>query len=102
MEYSSDSEHSDMTVVAGDGTYKPEEDNQPVPLTQAALIDLAQNLNLSKESAQLLCSHLKEKHLLAPGTTFYWYQDRERELRQFFMFQDKSSLFYYNNIAELI
>ena len=32
MEYSSDSKHSDMTVVAGDDRYKPEEDNQPVPL----------------------------------------------------------------------
>ena len=27
MEYSSDSEHSDMTVVAGDDTYKPEEND---------------------------------------------------------------------------
>ena len=35
MEYSSDSEHSDMTVVAGDDAYKPEEDNQL--LTQAEL-----------------------------------------------------------------
>ena len=32
MEYSSDSEHSDMTV-AGKDVYKPEEDDQPVPLT---------------------------------------------------------------------
>ena len=33
MEYRSDSEHSDMTVIAGDDTYQPEEDNQLVPLT---------------------------------------------------------------------
>ena len=33
MEYSSDSKHSDMTVVAGDDVYKPEEDDQPVSLT---------------------------------------------------------------------
>ena len=33
MEYSSDSEHSDMIVVAGDDAYKPEEDNQSLPLT---------------------------------------------------------------------
>ena len=26
MEYSSDSEHSDMTVAAGDEAYKPEDD----------------------------------------------------------------------------
>lgn len=65
MEYSSDSEHS---VVAGDDAYKPEEYDQPV---QAELNDLTQDLNLSKESAQLLGSCLKEKHLLAPETTFY-------------------------------
>ena len=29
MEYSSDSQYSDMTVVAGDGAYKPKEDDQP-------------------------------------------------------------------------
>ena len=36
MEYSSDSEHNDMSVVA----FKSEEDNQPVPLTLAELNDL--------------------------------------------------------------
>ena len=36
MEYSSDSEHSDTTVVAEDDAYKPE-DNKPVLLTQAEL-----------------------------------------------------------------
>ena len=51
MAYSSNSEHSDMTVVAGDNAYKPEEDDQPVPLTQAELNDLTRDLNLSKESA---------------------------------------------------
>ena len=97
MEYSSDSKHSDMNVVAGDNAYKPE-DCTPVPLTQAELNMLAQHLNLSNP----LGSHLKEKPLLAPGTMFYWYQDCARELREFFMFQDKSSLVNCNNIAGLI
>ena len=90
-----------MILVTGDDAYKPEEDNQPVPLTQGELNNLIWELNLSKESAQLLDSCLKEKYLLAPGTTFYWYQDCERELKQFFMFQDKSSLVYCNKIAGL-
>ena len=52
-EYYSDFEHSDVTVAAvGDDAYKPEEDDQPVPLTQAAFNDLKQDLNLSKDSAQ--------------------------------------------------
>ena len=70
MEYSSDSKLSDMTVVARDDTYKPEEDDQPEALTQAEFNDLTQDLNLSKESANLLGSCPKEKHLLASGTMF--------------------------------
>ncbi|KAF2357548.1 hypothetical protein FHG87_011689 [Trinorchestia longiramus] len=54
--------------------YGSEEDDQPVPLTQAELNDLTRDLNLSTESAQLLDSRLREKCLLVPGTTFYWYQ----------------------------
>ena len=61
-----------------DDSYKPEEYDQPVPLTQTELNDLTWDLNRSKESAQLLGSCLKDKHLLAPGTTLYWYQDWER------------------------
>ena len=83
MESSSDSESSDMTDTAECGAYRPEEDDQLVPLTQAKLNDLTQDLNLSKESAQLLGSRLQEKRLLAPGTTFYWYQERKRELKIF-------------------
>ena len=64
-------------------------------------------LNVRPEPFKELCSAahvhcLKEKHLLAPGTTFYLYQDYERELRQFFTFQDKSSLVYRNDIVGLI
>ena len=87
-----------MTVVAGNDAYKSEENNLPVPLTH----DLTQDLNISKESAQLLGSHFKEKHLLAQVTIFYWYQDHKKELRQFFTFQNKSSLVYCNNISRVI
>ena len=50
MEYSFDSRHSDMTVVAEDDAYKPEVDDQSVPLTQAELNDLTWDMNLSMES----------------------------------------------------
>ena len=102
MEYSSDSEHSHMAVLAGDDSYQLEEDDQPVNLTQAEFNPLTRDLNLSKESAQLLGSPFSDKHLLPSGTTFYLYRDRERELGQFFTFHVKSSLVYCNNIAGLI
>ena len=74
-----------MTVVVGVDAYKPEED-ELVLLTQAELNGITRDLNLSKESALLLDSRLKEKYLLPPETTFCWYRDRARELGQFFMF----------------
>ena len=40
-----------MTVVAGGDANKPEEDDQPVPLTQAEFKDLIQDQNLLKKSA---------------------------------------------------
>ena len=43
MESSSDSESSGMTVTAECGSYKPEEDDQPMPLTQAQLNDLTRD-----------------------------------------------------------
>ena len=55
-----------MTVKAGDDAYKPEEYEQLVPLIQAELNDLTRDLNLSRDSTQLLGSRLKEKHLWAP------------------------------------
>ena len=40
MEYSADPERSDMIVLAGHDVYNPEEDDKPVPLTQAELNDI--------------------------------------------------------------
>lgn len=71
MESSSDSESSGITDTAECSSYKPEEVCQPIPLTQAELNDLTRDLNLSQEFAQLLGSRLREKRLLAPGTTSY-------------------------------
>ena len=59
-------------------------------------------MNLSEESVQLLGSRLREKHLLAPGTTFYWYREREEEFTFLFTFDRASLLVYCNIIAGLI
>ncbi|KAK3889696.1 hypothetical protein Pcinc_006262 [Petrolisthes cinctipes] len=79
MEASSNTEFSDATNSDESGAYKPVDDDQPMPLTQAELNDLTRDLNLSRESAQLLGSRIRDKCLLAPETTFYWCRDRERE-----------------------
>ena len=60
MKCSSDFESSDMTDTAECATYRPEEDDQLVTSTQAELNDRTRDLNLFKESAQLLGSLLRE------------------------------------------
>ena len=47
--------------------------------------------------------HISKRNICwAPGTTYNWHCDREREIRKFFTFQDKSSLVYCNSIARFI
>ena len=81
--------------------YGADDQDQPIPLTQGELNDLTRDLNLSKESAQLLVSRLWEKRLLAPTTTFYWYRQREAEFTKFFTHDEAYSLVYCHNIADL-
>ena len=52
---------------------------------------------MSKKSAQLLGSRLKEKNLLTCGTTFSWYKHRERESVNFFA--SDGTLVYCTDIA---
>ncbi|CAD6218297.1 GSCOCG00011430001-RA-CDS [Cotesia congregata] len=74
--------------------------NQPQKFTQGELNDLVRDLNLSKESAQLLRSRLHAKHLLAPNTYFAWYGKREEEFVPFF--SQEESLVSCQNIPDLI
>ena len=48
------------------------------------LNDLARDLNLSKESFELLASRLKEKNLLQPGTFITYYRNRHAEFLPYF------------------
>uniref|UniRef100_UPI0035902CB4 uncharacterized protein n=1 Tax=Myxine glutinosa TaxID=7769 RepID=UPI0035902CB4 len=85
------------------GTYQPTgETSQPKLFSQAELNDLTRDLCLSKESAQLLGSRLRENRLLAPETTFSWYRSREEEFREYFSSDDEVSLVYCSNITGLI
>ena len=76
--------------------------NEPQLFTQHELNDLTRDLNLTKESAQLLGSRLHEKNLLAPGTTYFWYRNRDCEFRQYFTYSEDHSLVYCQDIAGLV
>ena len=91
---SSDSTYNDDEFAAST------EDEKPDLFTQEELNDLVRDLGLSKESAQILGSRLKEKRLLVPGTTFYWYRRREEEFLEYFT--EDGPLVYCNNIEGLL
>ena len=71
-------------------------------MTQFQLNDLTRDLNLTKESAQLLGSRLHERNLLAPSTTYFWYRNRDEEFRKYFGYDKDHSLVYYQDVSGLI
>lgn len=77
-----------------------DKDNGPQLFHQSELNDLIRDLGLSKENSEILGSRLKEKNLLAPGTTFYWYRNREKEFQPFFTKEDQ--LVYCVSITDVI
>lgn len=89
-----DASYTEAVTTEVSDKYDPCTDAKPMPLSLKELNDLTRDLNLSKESDQLLGSRLREKNLLAPGTTFYWYRDREAEFRVFFTFDELRPLVF--------
>ena len=45
---------------------------------------MTRDLNLPKDAAELLGSRLKERNMLAPGTSFSWYRHREKDFLPLF------------------
>ena len=79
-----ESSTTERSSLEDDG-YEPLADyRSPILITQAFLNDLIRDLNLPKESAELLGSRLQHNNLLAPNTTYSWYRRREKGLVQYF------------------
>jgi hypothetical protein len=68
--------------------------------TQSELNNVMKDVGLPKEKANLLGSRLKERNLLATGTSMYWYRSREQEFTSYFS-QD-GDLVYCCNIPGLM
>jgi hypothetical protein len=64
------------------------------------LSDLTRDLNLSKESSELLASRLTEKNVLHPGTKITLCRRREKDLLSFFT-EDNLLVVFYNDIGNL-
>lgn len=72
----------------------------PQRFSQQELNDLVRDLNLSKESSELLASRLNEKNLLCPGTYITFYRTREKDLLPYFSKENK--LVFCNDIRGLL
>ena len=62
--------------------------------------DLIRDLNLPKQSAEVLASRLQEKHLLKAGTSVSFYRSREEKLRKYF--QSNGQLVYCTDVEGLL
>lgn len=72
----------------------------PHPFSQRELNDLVCDLSLSKYSAELLASRLKEKNLLSDSACIIFYHNRHQEFLHFFF--EVKDLMYFTDIAQLL
>ncbi|XP_071052774.1 uncharacterized protein [Onthophagus taurus] len=93
LDVSSSSEHSSESEF---------EESSPTRkgFSQSELNDLIRDLNLSKKSAELLASRLKEKHCLHPGVSITSYRTRERDILPYFT--NLNDIVYCNDISGLL
>ncbi|KAJ8896136.1 hypothetical protein PR048_001479 [Dryococelus australis] len=68
--------------------------------TQYELNDLIRVLGLPEDKSEILGSRLKEKNLLATGTSLRWYRSRKMEFIPYF--SQEGALVYCSDIHDLI
>ena len=68
--------------------------------SQSELNDLIRDLNLPKQSAEVLASRLQEKHFLKAGTSVSFCRNREEKLRKYF--QSDGQLVYCTDVEGLL
>ncbi|GFX68178.1 uncharacterized protein TNCV_4440011 [Trichonephila clavipes] len=74
--------------------------NDPELFSQSDLNDLVRDLGLPKDTAEVLGSRLKERHLLNSGVSFSWYRIREKEFVPFFT--QEGDLVFCNNVPAIL
>ena len=72
----------------------------PLRFNQFELNDLVKDLNLSKETSEILASRLNEKNLLQPGTNITFYRRREKDLLPYF--SKENNLVFCNDVGGLL
>lgn len=97
--YESSCEETDSNA-SSDSDIEETASSEPKPFTQVELNDLIRDLELPKESAELLASRLKEKNLLASGTKVTFYRTREQDLLPFF--NSENDLVFCSDVQGLL
>ena len=72
----------------------------PIPFSQSELNNLVRELGLTKDSAEVLGSRLKDKDMVAPCTSFPWYRSKEKELISFF--SQEGDLVFCSDVSGLM
>ena len=72
----------------------------PSLFDQTEIYNLIRDLNLPKQSSELLASRWQEKHLLDPGTNITFYRNREQDIFQFVTSSD--GLVYFHDLKSLL
>jgi len=90
---------TDENKKNSDNKYSLSNEN-PILFNQNDLNDLIRDLNLPKDSSELMASRLKEKNLLLPGTKITIYRKRDEEFLKYF--SSENSLVYCNDIEGLL
>ena len=72
----------------------------PLQFNQFELNDLVRDLNLLKETSEVLASRLNEKNLLQPGTNITFYCRREKDLLPYF--SKENNLVFCNDVGGLL
>jgi len=103
LEFSLSSEEEDVSIdsdnTLADNDFPPSLLSRQL-FSQRELNVLARDLNLSKESSELLASRLKEKNLLKPGTLITFHRKRHEGL--FPYFTQENEIVYCNNVEGLL
>ena len=104
--YSSTSESISSESANGnageDEEWKDEETGQPPKISQPQLDLLVRRLNLSKEDAVMAGSMLKEFGVLAAGTRFYLYKERDRPYAEFYKRSEHHGFVYCSDVSGLL
>ncbi|KAI6651782.1 hypothetical protein LOD99_5029 [Oopsacas minuta] len=87
-------------VNSSDRDFEDTSSMVPQRFDQLELNDLISDLDLSKESSEVLASRLNDKNLLHPGTKITYYRNREQSLLPYF--SNDNSLVWCNDVGGLL